>query len=239
MLYSIREANIEIKGCCEAAETGARASFPGVTQPAPSAPPARSQYTSARKKHGEDCKLSAAAADSSASLTSGSSPARGVRRRAVATACADSRSPARPGASLRPSLPRQDRLTALPQPAPQSAGSHDRTGSPSRRDQGFATARRGRWGKAGPSPRRANRRHRREGAPGPPLSGSGAFRRFPTSSLPAAAALQPLPPAPLLVPGAARSSGPWRGGRRRFPTGETWLLRSLAACWVTPLPTRT
>ncbi|XP_041339804.1 translation initiation factor IF-2-like [Pyrgilauda ruficollis] len=123
---TVREAITEIKGCYEAAETGARASFPGVTQPAPSAPPARSPYTSTRKKHGEDCRLSAAAADSSASLTSGSSPLRGVRRRAVATACADSRSPARPGASLRPSLPRQDRLSALPQPTPQSAGTHDR-----------------------------------------------------------------------------------------------------------------
>lgn len=39
-MYSIDEANTEIKGCCEAAETGARTSFPGVTQPAPSAPPA-------------------------------------------------------------------------------------------------------------------------------------------------------------------------------------------------------
>ncbi|XP_033374401.1 translation initiation factor IF-2-like [Parus major] len=53
-------------------------------QPAPSAPPARSQYTSTRKKHSEDRRLSVATADSSASLTSGSSPARSVRRRAVA-----------------------------------------------------------------------------------------------------------------------------------------------------------
>lgn len=45
------EAISEIKSCCEAC---ARASFPGVMQPAPSAPPARSQYTSTRKKHSGD-----------------------------------------------------------------------------------------------------------------------------------------------------------------------------------------
>ncbi|XP_057894501.1 potassium/sodium hyperpolarization-activated cyclic nucleotide-gated channel 2-like [Melospiza georgiana] len=41
----------------------------------------------------------------------------------------------------------------------------------------------------------------------------------------------------------ARSGAPARGDRartrRRFPTGETRLLRNLAACWVPPLPTRT
>ncbi|KAL2298230.1 hypothetical protein Nmel_017194, partial [Mimus melanotis] len=44
--------------------------------------------------------------------------------------------------------------------------------------------------------------------------------------------------AALLLPGAARSGGRGRA-RRRFPTGETRLLGSLAACWVSPLPTRT
>ncbi|KAL9826980.1 uncharacterized protein GJ701_013437 [Geothlypis trichas] len=212
-----------------------------ITQPAQSAPPARSQYTSTCKKHGEDCRLSAAAADSSASLTSGSSPVRGVRRRALATACADSRSPARPGASLRPSLPRQDRLSGLPQPAPQSAGTHGRRvtlkGRPGPHDRPTLKGGEG-WAKPAlgepPAPERRRSLSRRSHE----QAASGASQRHRSPPPRPAASTRPAP-----AVRRARSGAPARGdrgrARRRFPTGEAWLLRNLAACWVPPPPTRT
>ncbi|XP_053852752.1 uncharacterized protein LOC128817872 [Vidua macroura] len=191
----------------------------GVTQPAPSAPPARSQYTCTRKKHGEDRRVSAAAADSSASLTSGSSPVRGVRRRAVATACADSRSPARPGASLRPSLPRQDRLSALPQPAPQTAGTHDRGGHP--QEETRASRPPGAEGRGGLGQARAGRTAGtgEKALPDPSLPRSGGFRRIRTSSFPAAAlsASARLAPADRRCPWRRPSRGDRGRARRRFP----------------------
>lgn len=140
-MYSIREPNTEIEGCCEAAETGARASFPGVTQPAPSAPRARSQYTSTRKKHG------------------------GTAESAPLLPTAPRRSPqvaARRGVSVGGQSPRLARTPGAQHGRVLPCGhrSHGRTGSqhfrsprhslqapttegsPSRRDQGVTTTRR-------------------------------------------------------------------------------------------------
>ncbi|XP_077045526.1 uncharacterized protein LOC143695591 [Agelaius phoeniceus] len=148
----------------------------------------------------------------SASLTSGSSPVRGVRRRAVATACADSRSPARPGASLRPSLPRQDRLSALPQPAPQSAGTHGRRVTLKRRpgphDRPTLKGGEG-WAKPAlgepPAPERRRSLTRRSHE----QAASGASQRHRSPPPRPAASTRP---APALR--RARSGGPARGDRR-------------------------
>lgn len=175
-MHSIHEANTEIKGRCEAAETGARASFPGVRQPAPSAPPPAPKIP----PHAKSTARAALSADSPAPLTSGSSPARGVRRRAVAAAGAAPRSPARQGASLPPSLPRRDRLPAA---RATICGQPRQKGHPP--DESGASRARGAEGRGGPGRARAGRTGEKA-LPDPPLSPSGGFRRILTSSVAAA-----------------------------------------------------